>query len=92
MTPRIFNMENYFNVKNKNHEIKPVNIFTIKSRITMTLSIKENTSQLHPIRMIYNFSQLAPSVVEIRILFLSITLALLLFRWDNSTLHKSLYL
>ena len=92
MTSRIFNVKNFFDVKGKIHRTKPVNIFTIKSRITMTLSIKENTSQLHPIRMIYNFSQLAPSVVEIRILFLSITLALLLFRWDNSTLHKSLYL
>ena len=44
MTPRIFNVKNYFNVKNKNHEIKPVNIFTIKSSIIMTLSIEKNIS------------------------------------------------
>jgi len=36
MTPRIFNVESPFN--------EPVNIFTIKSRITMTISIKNNIS------------------------------------------------
>ena len=30
MTLRIFNMENLFNVKGKNHGTKPVNISTIK--------------------------------------------------------------
>jgi len=29
MTPRIFNLENLFNGKGKNHRTKPVNIFTI---------------------------------------------------------------
>ena len=36
MTPRIFNVKSPFN--------EPVNIFTIKSRITMTISIKNNIS------------------------------------------------
>jgi len=75
MTPIIFNMENPFNVKGKNHMTKPVNISTIKSRITMTLLIQENISQPHPTRMVYNFSLLSPSVVKTRILFLIITLA-----------------
>ena len=65
MTLRIFNVKNSFNVKGKNHGIK-VNISTIKSMITMTLSIQENISQPHSTKMIYNFSQLSPSVVETR--------------------------
>ena len=58
----------------------------------MTLSIEENTSQPHPTRMVYNSSQLSPSVMETVSLFLSkkntltlfltLTLALLLFGWD----------
>jgi len=30
MTPNIFNVENPFNVKGKNHETKPANISTVK--------------------------------------------------------------
>jgi len=52
MIPRIFNMENPFNVKGKNHTTKPVNISTIKIRIRMTLSTQENISQLHPTMMV----------------------------------------
>ena len=78
-----FSMKNPFNVKGKNHRTKPVNISTVKSRITMTLSTQESISQPHPTRMIYNFSQLSPSMVETRTLFLTITLALLLFGWDD---------
>ena len=79
MAPRIFNEKNPFNVKGKNHGSKPINISTIKSKITMTLSIQENISRPHSTRMVYNFSQLSPSVVKTRTLFLIITLALLLF-------------
>jgi len=89
MAPRIFNEKNPFNVKGKNHGSKPINISTIKSKITMTLSIQENISRPHSTRMVYNFSQLSPSVVKTRTLFLIITLALLLFGWDEMRYSNS---
>jgi len=78
MIPIIFNVKNSFNMKCKNHGIKPINIFTIKSRITMTLSIQENISQPYPNDDL-QFLSISPSVVETKTLVLTITFALLLF-------------
>lgn len=55
----------------------------------MSLLIQDNISQPHPIRMIYNFSQLLSSVVEIRTFFLTITLILFLFKRDEMKYSNS---
>ena len=89
MTQRIFNVKNPFNVKGKNQKTKSIDISTIKSRITMTLSIQENIFTHRPIRMIYNFSQLSSSTVKTRIIFLTITLALFLFGCDEMRYSNS---